>query len=817
MTDHTMNRTNRQPALHAMIFLLHVAVLAVLARATLDFMALPSEPRTWIIALALATIPSLALARPRIAQNVLAVSFGLAALWAVIGTVSWPDAVATVTHFLARWVVFLVEAYWGTLSKVPPDIGQFTVWLLMFGLAWWGWSQIRRGTTWLVLVPAFAYILFQWFFHFDDADYYLRILMVPAFLLLALHYGQQWYAQDADEVIQGFPITSAVAAVTALVLVVMLVATTIPLEGDPWSLATIRRWFTDRFPTLERVRGGPQTGAYNINWFTISTSGFGSSARLGGPVSLDTSTAFEAEVRALGRTADDLPFPLYFQGRTLTRYTGRGWESPEVEGWEWYEFGQWLPREIPTGVRSLRVIQEIRPIDLRTHTLFGIGDVREVGLDREDDEEDHPYYGHEILGKNTMGDVLVNLANPLQETYRVMSHLPFWEVGQGDPPAENEELSDRDRYVALPSDFPEEIRELAEDITDDTEDEFEAADALVDYLREIPYSLEVAPPPEDQDFAAHFLFETREGYCTYHATALAVMLRSIDIPARWVQGFIGSRDDFTRVDEEDDVIRYKGEITHATAHAWVEAWIPGYGWIPLEPTPAYQPVDHARALERDPVDPGDTPARDEFEDELWPFEGDMDEEDFGFDDTEIDPREDAGPPLWQRILRGLGYSMVALLVGGGASLHYVTVNREREIGERAAARILNQRKHPKDGPAEYTARVLGATDLAIHYLARSLDLSPVGMTGREFTRAVEARSHKLGAAMATLVSNSERAAYGGQLMYEQEAAEAQEVLEFIRNTIRKERGGITYLKMRYLPEIEINGNGNGSRANQADS
>ncbi|HYM49051.1 MAG TPA: transglutaminaseTgpA domain-containing protein [Candidatus Limnocylindrales bacterium] len=74
----------------------------------------------------------------------------------------------------------------------------------------------------------------------------------------------------------------------------------------------------------------------------------------------------------------------------------------------------------------------------------------------------------------------------------------------------------------------------------------------------------------------NFLFKTHRGYCQDFATAMAVMLRTLDIPARLVSGFgLGPYDDRTH--------RY--QVNTTDAHTWVEVYFPGYGWIPFEPTP----------------------------------------------------------------------------------------------------------------------------------------------------------------------------------------------------------------------------------------
>ena len=80
-----------------------------------------------------------------------------------------------------------------------------------------------------------------------------------------------------------------------------------------------------------------------------------------------------------------------------------------------------------------------------------------------------------------------------------------------------------------------------------------------------------------KDPIANFLFERKQGHCEYFASSMAVMLRTLGIPSRVVNGF--------RSDEFNDltgnyVVRAKN------AHSWVEAYFPGYGWQTFDPTPA---------------------------------------------------------------------------------------------------------------------------------------------------------------------------------------------------------------------------------------
>ncbi|WP_036738254.1 transglutaminase-like domain-containing protein, partial [Paenibacillus zanthoxyli] len=94
-----------------------------------------------------------------------------------------------------------------------------------------------------------------------------------------------------------------------------------------------------------------------------------------------------------------------------------------------------------------------------------------------------------------------------------------------------------------------------------------------------PYTLDTRVPPEGADFVDDFLFTEKKGYCVHFASAMTVLLRSSGIPARYVQGYAPGRKAAGPGPQ-----RYM--VTQGDAHAWVEVYFPGAGWVPLDPTPA---------------------------------------------------------------------------------------------------------------------------------------------------------------------------------------------------------------------------------------
>jgi len=124
------------------------------------------------------------------------------------------------------------------------------------------------------------------------------------------------------------------------------------------------------------------------------------------------------------------------------------------------------------------------------------------------------------------------------------------------------------------------VKELTLELTREYDNIFDKMIALEEYLRQIPYNEDIEAPPPDRDAVDYFLFDSREGYCDYYASAMAVMARAVGIPARIAVGYAGGE-----YDEEWDGYR----VRRSDAHTWVEVYFPDYGWIEFEPT-AGEPI-----------------------------------------------------------------------------------------------------------------------------------------------------------------------------------------------------------------------------------
>ena len=98
------------------------------------------------------------------------------------------------------------------------------------------------------------------------------------------------------------------------------------------------------------------------------------------------------------------------------------------------------------------------------------------------------------------------------------------------------------------------------------------------------YQLYLNEIPKGRDPIEYFLNESHQGYCVHFASAAALMLQRLGIPARYCTGYIVKSSAFQHVSRGV----YEAEILDRNAHAWVEIYMPGCGWIPYEMTPGYE-------------------------------------------------------------------------------------------------------------------------------------------------------------------------------------------------------------------------------------
>ena len=278
------------------------------------------------------------------------------------------------------------------------------------------------------------------------------------------------------------------------------------------------------------------------------------------------------------------PRDVYLRGVILNQYTGRNWRN-NIDGrrYLWQSsrlaadraalFDEDLPPQTVRNAQCDPVTVSVRMLSDSVSTLFVPQRLREFspGGDLV------PYFSNS-------SELFVTRNLKAGDTYSVSA--PLFQAG--DPGlgtlievCSTLEDSRYDQivrsYTELPSHLEEPVYALAREAASVADSPYERALAIRSWLRRsCRYTLDVDYQPHDVDFVTRFLLDTREGYCTYFASAMTVMCRMIGLPARYVEGYLA------RPDENGEAI-----VDTLSAHAWTEVYFKGFGWLTFDATPGH--------------------------------------------------------------------------------------------------------------------------------------------------------------------------------------------------------------------------------------
>ena len=307
-----------------------------------------------------------------------------------------------------------------------------------------------------------------------------------------------------------------------------------------------------------------------IDWTRIGTGG---TSRL--DVQADVGDYLEA-----GRDAElfrvESPEPLLWRGGTLDSFDGVRW-SDTTDPAE--EDGPELSPQVPTRV----VEQDVEVLNARTDVLFGGYMITSTSL----------------LGADEDSDASWSVDEPFEEgdTYEVFSEIPQPTEDQLQTAGTAYPAAVERKFLQLPDSTPDVVAETARQIEGDYDPAtpYDAARAVERYLiydGGFIYNLDVSYRRADKA-VEEFLGDGKEGFCTQFSTSMALILREMDIPSRVVYGA-------TTGDEASE-----GEyvVTGSNMHTWVEAYFPGVGWYPFNPTPGFSMPSAMEANARRPALP----------------------------------------------------------------------------------------------------------------------------------------------------------------------------------------------------------------------
>ena len=297
-------------------------------------------------------------------------------------------------------------------------------------------------------------------------------------------------------------------------------------------------------------------------------SGFSERVELGafGEIETDETVVMRVALPAWPAAAGSpARLPLRWRGIAFDRFDGRVWTADPTRRLQLrHPGGQAFTVDRYTG--GFLLVQEIYLDPIGSESVFAAP--RALRLHARTD----------AIEVDELGNVAVPSA-AARLHYTVESELEPAGPAVRRSPARALDAATRARHVALPAVAPR-VAALAREVTVGSADDREAAQRLTAYLaRELRYTRVLAVDPA-RDPVEEFLFVRRAGNCEYFAAALAVMLRSLDIPARVVNGF--QRGEWNPYGEYF-MVRLRD------AHSWVEAWVAGAGWVTFDPSPRGEP------------------------------------------------------------------------------------------------------------------------------------------------------------------------------------------------------------------------------------
>ncbi|CAH0347668.1 transglutaminase domain-containing protein [Bacillus sp. CECT 9360] len=312
---------------------------------------------------------------------------------------------------------------------------------------------------------------------------------------------------------------------------------------------------------------------------------------LGGGFENDDTVVFQAETSA-GH---------YWKVENKDFYTGKGWVTADNAG-SYEEFADAEKVGIslyPPGVKTTDSKAYVNIELPYNHVPYpGPGSVTEISSPTG---ELYRYHGHNdrVTSHNNEGNFIKLKAFELSYSLPSFDINQLKEVGRTEGNQLNPEFLNR--YTQIPTGFPDRIRELAQTITAEETNWYDQVKAIENHFDggEFVYDQVDIPYPGDaEDYVDQFLFETKRGYCDNFSTSMVMLLRSIDIPARWVKGYTEG-DQVTRDGER------VYEVTNNNAHSWVEVYFPNAGWVPFEPTKGFS--NNTEFYSSTETDPTETP------------------------------------------------------------------------------------------------------------------------------------------------------------------------------------------------------------------
>ncbi|MFJ7738507.1 DUF4129 domain-containing transglutaminase family protein [Lysinibacillus sp. NPDC097287] len=424
------------------------------------------------------------------------------------------------------------------------------IWMLVYLIH--HWITVRMNIFYFFALTVFFIATLDTFSEYDGSAAIVKVVVLGLVMTGVLFVKRLLMKSDASHNLLAN--WQMLVPMVVMVVMVSIVALFLPKIGPTWA---------DPVPFIKSVTGQGESGEGK------KTVGYGEDdSQLGGPFNGDDTLVFTASSRDRH----------YWRIETKDFYTSKGWiqYNVQVSSVDSYFDNEFIQTTLQVGQpeNESQIDMNIAipmPFLIQTYGMKSVESNEETMYVKSNQTE-------KILTKQPTGEdkALKNYTLTYSEPEYSMQQLRM-----SDPSMLETLNSSYNRFLQLPSSLPQRVQDLAIELTEGKETVYEKIKAIESYFSRSGFAYDkkaATIPGEGQDFVDQFLFDTKIGYCDHFSTSMIVMLRSIGIPARWVKGFAPGN----AGSQSDGISEYR--VTNDNAHSWVEAYVPGTGWIEFEPT-----------------------------------------------------------------------------------------------------------------------------------------------------------------------------------------------------------------------------------------
>lgn len=526
---------------------------------------------------------------PRFPQSILHLAACLIGHWLAV----W---LTSAMAFHIPWIQVLVAlraALSGQAATMGADTGKiiffFYLSFLCFFLGHFGcWLIYRAHLPWLVTLVYCSIMLVNLNYGRRDVDFLIVVLLGSMLLLIArmslMAQVTQWKREGlrGDQRWLGTIVERCMVVATVITVLTLLFASFLPVFAQPQSGQAFWSSLEVAWSDLLSARFSFQDlNDVMLSLNQSSRNFFGDQLTIADSVHLPTGEVLNYNDESTSSDPVLRSQPHYLEGLTYNLFDGHSWRSNLSDSHSYAANG-------------------VLPINLHDSDVTGLVTVSILQIPQETKSyifgPEQPFSFSvpiQVYTDGTIGAWAQQTPLSTGEKYTVAFSAPPMDptmLSQMPLPSDNQQVWNTDSYyvqqkavyLQVPNDLSPNVLQTAQQWTQGANNAYEAMKQLETHLSDtsvFTYSLENQPIPPNKD-VVDWLLQTRQGYCTYYASAMAVMGRLLGIPTRLVSGF--SQGHF-------DQQRNKWIVDGSDAHSWVQAYLPNVGWVSFDPTPTFAP------------------------------------------------------------------------------------------------------------------------------------------------------------------------------------------------------------------------------------